>query len=148
MGASGDLLVDLFPADLAQEVHVLLTEHLVLFVLGERYRDLADASDKGDNLHAVRLFQVLLSDGASGHTSDRLSCRGSTTPGRRFDAVLDEVGVVGVRGSWVQIRLGVVVWSLIFVVDEETDWRAKRHSVLGSTLDVDLVVFRSLQQSH
>lgn len=48
-------------------------------------------------------------------------------------------------GSRVQVRLGIVMRSLILVVDEETDGRSERDAILGSRLDVDEVVLVSLQ---
>lgn len=48
----------------------------------------------------------------------------------------------------VKVGLCVVVRSLIFVVDEETDGCSKGDSVLGTGLNVDEIVFISLRQGR
>lgn len=48
------------------------------------------------------------------------------------------------RRSRVQVGLRVVVRTLIFVVDEETERRAEGNTVFTAGLDVDGVVFGSL----
>jgi hypothetical protein len=52
------------------------------------------------------------------------------------------------RWSGVEISLGVVVGSVVFVVDEETDWCTESNTVLSSRLDVDSVVLGSLSVSE
>jgi len=44
----------------------------------------------------------------------------------------------------VEISLGVVVGSVVFVVDEKTDWCTKGNTVFSSGLNVDSVVLGSL----
>ena len=46
--------------------------------------------------------------------------------------------------SGVEIRLGVVVGSVVFVVDEKADWCTKGNTVFSSRLDMDSVVLGSL----
>jgi hypothetical protein len=53
-----------------------------------------------------------------------------------------------VRWSRVEISLGVIVGSVVFVVDEETDWCTEGYTVFSSRLDVDSVVLGSLSVSE
>jgi hypothetical protein len=48
------------------------------------------------------------------------------------------------RGTRVQVGLGVVVWPLVFVLDVEPDGGAKGDALLDAGLDLDQVGFVSL----
>jgi len=50
--------------------------------------------------------------------------------------------------SGVEISLGVVVGSVVFVVNEETDWCTESNTVFSSRLDMDSVVLGSLAISQ
>ena len=45
----------------------------------------------------------------------------------------------------VEVRLGVVLWPLVLVPDEEPDRRAERDAVLDAGLQLHKVLFVSLQ---
>jgi hypothetical protein len=53
-----------------------------------------------------------------------------------------------VRWSGVEISLGVIVGSVVFVVDEETDWCTEGNTVFSSRLDMNSVVLGSLPVSE
>jgi hypothetical protein len=48
----------------------------------------------------------------------------------------------------IEISLGVVVGSVVFVVDEESDWCTESNTVFGTRLDMDSVVLGSLPVSQ
>jgi hypothetical protein len=48
------------------------------------------------------------------------------------------------RGTRVEVGLGVVVGSVVFVVDKETDWCTEGNTVFSSRLDVNSIVLGSL----
>lgn len=52
------------------------------------------------------------------------------------------------RWSGVEISLGVVVGSVVFVVNEETDWCTEGNTVFSSRLNVNSVVLGSLPISE
>ena len=49
------------------------------------------------------------------------------------------------RWARVQVRLGVIVWSLVFVMYDEADRGAEGYIVLGAGLEVDLVELGALR---
>lgn len=101
----------------------------------------ADARDEGDDLDAVGQLQVLLGDGAGGHSADRLPCAAPSATGRGLDAVFLQVGPVCVRGSGEHVhgRVAVVLGSLVLVQDQHADRCAQRHAELGAGLDLDTI---------
>lgn len=48
----------------------------------------------------------------------------------------------------VQISFGVVLGSVIFVLHEQTDWRAQSHTMLSTRLDVNEILLVSLWVVH
>jgi hypothetical protein len=72
---------------------------------------------EGDDLDAVGLGQPLLGNGTSSHASNRLTGRAPAAARRGLDAVLLEVGPVGVRGTRVEVRraAAVVAGPLVLV---------------------------------
>ena len=48
-------------------------------------------------------------------------------------------------GSRVEICLGVVLWTVIFVLDKETDRCAKSDTLLDSGLNVDQILLITLE---
>lgn len=145
--ASGDLLVDLGPCDSLDQIHVLLREHLVVS-RSKRQLDFSDAPHKRDDLDPPRFFQVLFGDSARGDTTNGLSGGSAAASARRLEAVLGEIGVIGVRRTGEEISLGVVVRSLVLVVNEESDRRAESDTMLGTRLDVDRVELGSLKSAQ
>lgn len=142
--ASGDLLVNFLPSNSLHKVHVGFAQNLILFV-GERQSGLADTGNKGNNLDAKSLLQVFLRNRASRNSSDSLT-RGRTTTARRgLDTVLGKVGVVGMGRSGVKVSLGVVMRSLVLVVDKKADRGTKSNAVLGTRLNMNSVELGSLQ---
>lgn len=81
--------------------------------------DVTHRRHEGDDLDAVGLGQPLLRDGTGGHTSNSLAGRAPATARRGLDAVLLEVGPVGVRGTRVEVRraAAVVAGPLVLVGD-------------------------------
>jgi len=51
-----------------------------------------------------------------------------------------------VRRTRVQVGLGVIVGTLVFVVDEETDGCTEGYIVLSSRLEVDLIELGALDE--
>lgn len=138
-----NLGVDLLAIHTRQQLHILWVQHLIirLTFLFPRQSDFADARDKSDDLHAMSLEEVLFGDRSGGDSTDRFPCTRSTTTRRRLEAVFREVRVIRVRRSRVQIRLCVIVRSLILVVDEQSNRRTQRHTMLQPRLDVNGIVF-------
>lgn len=138
-----NLLVDLFPSDRVDQLDVLLAEHLVVFLhpdlgripLLERDFDLADLTDKRDKLDAIRLAQVLFRNGAGGDPSNRLPRRGPSSTTGRLDAVLGEVGEIGVTRPREEIRLGIIMRPLILVLNDQADRRPERHAMFRPRLN-------------
>lgn len=107
--------------------------------------DGADGGDKGDNLDAVGLAQPLLGDGAGGHTGNGLARTAAAAAGGGLDAVLFEVGPVGMAGTGVEVDglVAVVLGALVLVGDGEEDWGAESEAVFGAGVDGDAVLFVS-----
>jgi len=76
--------------------------------------------------------------------TDCLAGRTSSASTARLQPVLFQVGIVGVRGAWVEIRLRVVVGTLVFVLDEQRDGCSEGNAMLQARLEVHEVLFRSL----
>lgn len=104
---------------------------------------LADAANKGDNFDAVGEAQVLLSNGPRGDAADGLAGAAAPPARRGLDAVLFEVGPVGVRGAREAVHGGVAVVAraLVLVEDEHADGGAERDAGLGARLDLHAVLF-------
>ncbi|KAJ0158688.1 hypothetical protein CTA2_11079 [Colletotrichum tanaceti] len=105
----------------------------------------ADAGREGGDLGAVGFAEVLLGEGAGGDASDGLAGGGAAAAGRRLDAVLLEVGPVGVGGTGEHVhgRVAVVLGALVLILDEHADRGAKGDAELGAALDDDAVLFVS-----
>jgi len=144
VGTSGEFLIDLSSGDRLDQIDVFFTQHLVLVIFKTGDPDLAGTSDKRDNLDPISLGQVLFSDRSRGNPSNRLPRRRPSTSRTRLDAVLGQVGVIGVRRSRVEIGLGVIVRTLILVHHSQTDGRSEGDTVFSTGLDLDRVVFVSL----
>lgn len=74
-----------------------------------------------------------------------LASRATSTTGAGLDAVFLEVGVIGMRRTGEQIGLGVVVRTLILVLDQKTDGSAESNTVLNAGLNEDLVLLVTLR---
>jgi hypothetical protein len=85
--------------------------------------------------------------GREGLTNSLPSTGPSSSTGG-LDAVLCEVRPVSVRRTRVEVRLDVVVWALIFVVNKKADGRSQGDAVFRSGLDVDEVVLVSLHAAR
>lgn len=114
-------------------------------VLGRRREEVfgADAAHKGDNLDAVCQLEVFFGDCARCDAADRLAGAAPAAAGRGLDAVLFEVGPVGVRRAGVQVHGGVaiVLGALVLVEDEHADGRAQGDAAFGSGLNLNTVFF-------
>jgi hypothetical protein len=144
--APSDLLVHSLPRDRVEQVNVLLAQDLIVRS-NERDTDLANTSHKSNNLHTKSLLQVLLSNGTSSDSANSLSSRGTASSRRRLDTVFCQVRVIGVGRARERIRLGVVVWSLVLVVDDETDGCAKGDPKFCPRLQMNSIKFGSLRSS-
>lgn len=109
---------------------------------------LTDRGDERDNLHAVRLLQVLFRKCARGHAADGLARTAAPATAARFHAVLLQVGVVGVAraGEVVERIVRVVVRALVLVAHHHRDRRTERDVALGAGEDLDLVLFVALDE--
>lgn len=103
---------------------------------------LADAAHEGDNLDAVGQLEVFLGDGAGGDAADGLAGAAPAAARGGLDAVLFEVGPVGVGGAGVHVHGGVavVLGALVLVEDEHADGGAEGEAGLGAGLDLYAVL--------
>src|SRR5699024_3774355 len=136
--AHGQEPVDLLARDAlceAQERGV--RAHRLAIILKEL--DAADRRDEGDDLNAVRGAEPLIRDGSGGDTGDGLTGAGAAATRRGLDAVLLEVGPVGVGGAWEDVDGGVAVVAraLVLVGDGEEDRGAEGAAELGARVDGD-----------
>jgi hypothetical protein len=102
---------------------------------------LAHRARERHDLHTVDLLQIFFCDRSCCDTADGLPGGGASAARGSLDAILLKVGVVGMRGTGVQVGLGVVVWPLVFVLDVEPDGGAKGDALLDAGLDLDQVGF-------
>lgn len=72
--------------------------------------------------------------------TDGLASRATSSTAAGLDAVFGQVGVVGVRRAGVQVRLGVVMRTLVLVLHEEADRGSEGNTVLDTGLDVDEIL--------
>lgn len=93
------------------------------------------AGKKGGNLEREPPF----GDGTGGDPADGLSGRRTATARRRLDAILGQIGIVGVRRPRYVGHLRIVGGVVVLVGDIEADGRAQREPVFRSRLDLDLV---------
>lgn len=77
--------------------------------------------------------------------TDRLAGRASSTPATRLQSVFFQVGEVGVRGARVEISLRVIVGALVFIPDEQRNGCSESYAMLQTGLEVNKVLFRSLE---
>lgn len=77
------------------------------------------------------------------HTNGLAGTAASTTAAG-LDAILLEVGVVGVTRPGVEISLGIIMRALILVLDEESNRRAQCHAVLNTRLEVNEILLVTL----
>ena len=85
--------------------------------------------------------------GDSGRAWIQTNCLAGGAPSTstaRLQPVLFQVGVVGVGWTRVEIRLRVVVGTLVFVLDEQSNGCSEGHAMLQARLELDEVLFRSL----
>jgi hypothetical protein len=74
--------------------------------------DVADGAGESDDLDTVGQLQVFLGDGAGRDTANGLARATPAAAAARLDAVLFEVGPVGVAGSRVDVHgLVAIVWK-------------------------------------
>jgi hypothetical protein len=75
--------------------------------------------------------------------TNSLASTASATSTAGLDAVLFQVGPVGVTGAGVQVHgaVAVVLGSLVLVHDAHANGRAQGDAKLGARLDLDLVFF-------
>ena len=76
--------------------------------------------------------------------TDCLAGRAPSTAAARLQPVLFQVGEVGVGWTWVEIRLGIIVGTLVFVLDEQPNGCSEGHAKLQARLELNEVLFRSL----
>lgn len=80
--------------------------------------------------------------------TDSFAGTASSTTATGFYAVFFEVGPVCVTRPRVKIGLGIVLWTMILVLDEETDWCAESDTVLNPRLNMHQIFFVSLEIEH
>ncbi|RBQ72295.1 hypothetical protein VDGD_21454 [Verticillium dahliae] len=104
--------------------------------------DVADARREGRDLGAVGLAQVLFGNGAGGDAGNGLARRGAAASGGSLDAVLGEVGPVGVRGTRETVHrlVAVILGTLVLVGHEHAKRCAQGVAKLGAGLDGDAVL--------
>lgn len=109
---------------------------------GREEVDVADGAGECDDLDAVSQSQVLLGDGASCNAADGLAGATSSTSAAGLDAVLLEVGPIGVAGPGEAVHslVAVVLGSLVLIQNEHADWRSEGDAKLGAGLDLDSVL--------
>ena len=78
--------------------------------------------------------------------TNSFASRRATTTGRGFDAVLREVGVVGVRRARKQVGLGVIVRALVEVLHEEADRCTESDTMLNTRLQLNQVLLVALNE--
>jgi hypothetical protein len=70
-------------------------------------------------------LEPFLGHGTCGHGGRRQACRGAAAAARIADAVLLEVGVVGMTGTKALRDIGVILAALIGVADQQGNRRAR-----------------------
>lgn len=77
-------------------------------------------------------------------STDSLASTAATATATGLDAVLLEVGIIGMARPRVEVGLGIVVRALIFVLDKETNGCAQGDAMFDTRLDVDEILLVSL----
>lgn len=89
-------------------------------------------------------------NGDSGKAEIQTDCLTGGTPSTsaaRFQPILFQIGVISMRGTRIEIRLRVIVGTLVFVLDEQRYGCPQGHAMLQARLEVDEVLFRSLENT-
>ena len=146
MGTPGQLLINLLPRNILDQLQQFLANDILSVI--EWQSNLSNTTDESNNLNTEALFQVFLGDSTGSDSTNGFSCRSPSTSRGSFQTVLCQVSVVGMGWTGVEISLGVVVGSVVFVVNEKTDWCTEGNTVFSSRLDVDSVVLGSLPVSQ
>ena len=79
--------------------------------------------------------------------TDCLASRTPSTSTARLQSVFFEIRVVSMGGTRVKIRLRVIVGTLVFILDEQGNGCPEGHAVLQARLEVDEVLFGSLERA-
>src|SRR5690606_32950755 len=90
------------------------------------------------------LAQVLARDGAGSHAHDRFTRRRSSAAAIVAQAVLVQVGVVGVTGAEAILDLVVVARALVLVFDQQPDGRTGGAALEHPGQDAHLIGFLAL----
>lgn len=80
----------------------------------------------------------------NGLRTDSFSCTASTTSTASLETVFQKVGPVCMRRSWEEVCLGVVMRSLVFILDSQSDRCSERDAKFSSGLYVDSIGFVAL----
>lgn len=83
-----------------------------------------------------------------GRRTNSFARAASATPTTRFYAVFLEVGPISVARSRVEVRLGIIVGSLVLVQDHKSDRCSKRNSLLDPGLYPNEIFLVSLRRKH
>src|SRR5262249_49410382 len=90
--------------------------------------------------------QNLARDGAGGDAARRLARRRAAAAGIVADAVLGPVGVVGVAGPELVLDGGVVLGTLVLVLDQKADRRPRRLALEQARQDLHLIRLAPLRR--
>ena len=103
----------------------------------------SDGRDECDGRGGVGEGEVFLGYACGGDAADGFAGGAAAAAGGGFDAVLFEVGEVGVRGARVPVHGGVAVvfGALVLVAHDHGDGRAEGEAEFGAGLDLDAVFF-------
>ena len=80
--------------------------------------------------------------------TDSLPCAATSTTTTGLYTVFLEVSIVSMTRTRVQVRLGVILGSLVLIPHNKSNGRAQRNSMLYSGLDMHKVLLVSLSTSR
>ena len=123
-------------AGFAQRIHVIFQrrhqtgigrkERIVIYPNPalERHVDVTQLRNKTAYHHAVAFRQPLLGNCTGRHTHRCFTCRGATATAMVAKTVFLRVGVIGVPRTERLADIAVILTALIFVADQQCNWRA------------------------
>ena len=98
------------------------------------------------NFRANEAALPALGDGAGGDAADGLAGGAAAAAAAGLDAVLFEVGPVGVAGARIEIGLRVVPGALVFILDKKTNRSAESDAVLDARLKLNKIFLIALSK--
>ena len=107
---------------------------------------LSNRRHESNDLNTIRLLEIFLGDGACSYAADGLSSAAPSASAAGLDAVLLEVGPVGVAGARIEIGLRVVPGALVFILDKKTNRSAESDAVLDARLKLNKIFLIALSK--